>query len=137
MDRYGRQVPKHAHGTANLNRKTSSTAEIMEAVLALYDRIVDGNLLIRRIYLMANRVVDERTVQEAPVFEQLDLFTDYEALEQERKEQEEQRAKERRLQEAMLSVKRKYGKNAVLKGTSLQEGATTIDRNKQIGGHRA
>mgnify|MGYP003289944648 FL=1 len=137
MDRYGRQVPKHAHGTANLNRKTSSTAEIMEAVLALYDRIVDGNLLIRRIYLTANRVVDERTVQEAPAFEQLDLFTDYEALEQERKEQEEQRAKERRLQEAMLSVKRKYGKNAVLKGTSLQEGATTIDRNKQIGGHRA
>ena len=137
MDRYGRQVPKHAHGTANLNRKTSSTAEIMEAVLALYDRIVDGNLLIRRIYLTANRVVDERTVQEAPAFEQLDLFTDYEALAQERKEQEEQRAKERRLQEAMLSVKRKYGKNAVLKGTSLQEGATTIDRNKQIGGHRA
>ena len=136
-DRYGRQVPKHAHGTANLNRKTSSTAEIMEAVLALYDRIVDGNLLIRRIYLTANRVVDERTVQEAPAFEQLDLFTDYEALEQERKVQEEQRAKERRLQEAMLSVKRKYGKNAVLKGTSLQEGATTIDRNKQIGGHRA
>lgn len=76
-------------------------------------------------------------VQEAPAFEQLDLFTDYEALEQERKEQEEQRAKERRLQEAMLAVKRKYGKNAVLKGTCLQEGATTIDRNKQIGGHRA
>lgn len=137
MDRYGRQVPKHAHGTANLNRKTSSTAEIMEAVLTLYDRIVDGNLLIRRIYLTANRIVDERTVQEAPAFEQLDLFTDYEALEQERKEQEEQRAKERRLQEAMIAVKRKYGKNAVLKGTSLQEGATTIDRNKQIGGHRA
>lgn len=137
MDRYGRQVPKHAHGTANLTRKTSSTAEIMEAVLALYDRIVDGNLLVRRIYLTANRVVDEQTVQEAPAYEQLDLFTDYKVLEQERKEQEEQRAKERRLQEAMLSVKRKYGKNAVLKGTSLQEGATTIDRNKQIGGHRA
>ena len=136
-DRYGRLVPKHAHGTANLKKKTSSTSQIMEAVLELYDRIVDENLLIRRVYVTANRVVDEQTISEETEFTQMDLFTDYQAVAEEQKAEQEKREKERRLQEAMLSVKKKYGKNAVLKGTNLQEGATMQERNNQIGGHHA
>ncbi len=136
-DRYGRQVPKHAHGTINLDTKTSSTETIMKAVLELYENITNKNLLIRRLNITANRVVDEKTIQTEPVFEQMDLFTDYAAVEKEQKIEEKKREKERKLQEAMLSVKKKYGKNAMLKGTDLQEGATAIDRNKQIGGHRA
>lgn len=137
MDRYGRKVPKHAHGSANLNRQTSSTQIIMDAVMDLYDRIINPNLLIRRVTIAANHLVDESQVKEAEQFEQLDLFTDYTALEKERKEEEERLSRERRLQEAMLSVKKKFGKNAILKGMNLQEGATTIERNRQIGGHKA
>ena len=136
-DRYGRKVPKHAHGTANLHRQTSSTQIITDAVMDLYDRIINPNLLIRRITVVANHLVDESQVKEAEQFEQLDLFTDYIALEKERKEEEERLSRERRLQEAMLSVKKKFGKNAILKGMNLQEGATTVERNCQIGGHKA
>lgn len=136
-DRYGRKVPKHAHGTAGLNRQTSSTHIIVDAVMDLYDRIVNPNLLIRRVTVTADRLVDEAQAGEVSHFEQLDLFTDYEALERERAAEEEKLSKERRLQEAMLSVKKKYGKNAILKGMNLQEGATTIERNRQIGGHKA
>lgn len=136
-DHYGRQVPKHAHGTANLSRRTSSTQIIMDAVMELYDRIINPKLLIRRVTVAANRLVDETQVQETGQFEQLDLFTDYAALEKERKDEEEKLSKERKLQEAMLSVKKKFGKNAILKGMNLQEGATTIERNRQIGGHKA
>ena len=136
-DRYGRVVPKHAHGTANLKKKTSSTSQIMEAVLELYDRIVDANLLIRRVYVTANRVVDEQMISEETEFTQMDLFTDYQAVAEEQKAEQEKREKERRLQEAMLSVNKKYGKNAMLKGTNLQEGATMQERNNQIGGHHA
>lgn len=136
-DHYGRKVPKHAHGTASLGRKTSSTRIITDAVMNLYDRIIDPNLLIRRVTVAANRLVEESAAAEPEHFEQLDLFTDYEALEKERREEEERLSKERKLQEAMLSVKKKYGKNAILKGMNLQEGATTIARNSQIGGHKA
>lgn len=137
VDHYGRKVPKHAHGTINLSRRTSSTQIIMDAVMELYDRIVDPDLLVRRVTVAANHVTDETEVPEADSFEQMDLFTDYEAREKERKEQEEKLARERKLQEAMLSVKKKYGKNAMLKGMNLQEGAMTIERNRQIGGHKA
>jgi len=136
-DHYGRKVPKHAHGTVNLKRQTSSTRIIMDAVMDLYDQIINPKLLIRRVTVVANHLVDESSIQESEQFEQLDLFTDYAALEKERKEEEERLSKERRLQEAMLSVKKKYGKNAILKGMNLQEGATTIERNHQIGGHKA
>ena len=136
-DRYGRFVPKHAHGTANLDTKTSSTAKIMDAVLDLYERIVDKNLLVRRVSVTANRVVDEHMVSNETEFTQMDLFTDYQALAEKQKSEQARMEKERRLQEVMLSVKKKYGKNAMLKGTNLQEGATMIDRNNQIGGHRA
>ena len=136
-DYYGRKVPKHAHGTANLGRMTSSTKVITDAVLSLYDRIVNPDLLVRRITIVANRLTQEEDAYEKQSYEQLTLFTDYEALQKEREEENEALAKERRLQEAMLAVKKRYGKNAMLKGMNLQEGATTIERNNQIGGHRA
>lgn len=136
-DRYGRKIPKHAHGTANLEEQTSSTALIVDAVLKLYDRIIHNNFLIRRISLCANHVADESSVTREPVFEQLDLFTDYAALRKEQEEKEERLQRERRLQEAMLDIKKRYGKNAVLKGTNLVEGATAMERNNQIGGHKA
>lgn len=137
VDHYGRRVPKHAHGTVNLGWQTSSTQIIMEAMMELYERIVNPELLVRRVTVAVNHVVDETDVKEEESFEQMDLFTDYEALERERSEREEKLRKERRLQEAMLSVKKKYGKNAMLKGMNLQEGAMTKERNRQIGGHKA
>lgn len=118
-DRYGREIPKSAHGTANLGTASSSTKKITDEVLALYDRMVDQQLLIRRIQMSANHLVREG-------YEQFDLFTDHAAME-----------KEKKLQKAMLSIKGKYGKNAILKGYDLEEGATTMERNKQIGGHKA
>ena len=137
IDRYGRRVPKHAHGTINLKNQTSSTKQIMDAVMELYDRIVDPNLLIRRIYVVACRLSDESSAKQEDTFEQLDLFTDYAALEQKKQAEKVKKEKERKLQEAVLSVKKKYGKNAMLKGMNLQEGATSVERNRQIGGHKA
>lgn len=103
----------------------------------LYDQIINPKLLIRRVTVAANHLVNEEQAKEQVQYEQMNLFTDYAALERKRKEDEEKLAKERKLQEAMLSVKKKFGKNAVLKGMNLQEGATTIERNRQIGGHKA
>jgi len=136
-DRYGRQIPKHAHGTANLEGYTASSKLITAAILELFDRVVDKNLLVRRMYLTANRVADEGTVPDGPVMEQLDLFTDQEAIQAEREAKEAELARERKLQEAMLGIKSKYGKNAILKGTNLVDGATAAERNGRIGGHRA
>lgn len=135
-DYYGRKVPKPAHGTANLGKMTSSSRLIDEAVLDLYDRIVDPELLVRRINVTVNHVLREEEVRVEKKYVQMDLFTDY-AAEEKRKEQEEQAlSKERSLQEAMLSIRRKYGGNAIFKGINLKEGATGKDRNNQIGGHR-
>ena len=140
-DWYGRLVPKHAHGSTNLGFYTSSGSVIMDAMLKLYDSIVNKDLLVRRMYVVANHVLPEGKAQEASLgqakFEQLDLFTDYEKKEEEETRQREQFEKERSLQKAMISLKKRYGKNAVLKGTDLEEGATTIERNSQIGGHKA
>lgn len=136
-DRYGRKIPKHAHGTANLETQTSSTKLITDAVLELYDRIINQHLLVRRVTLGANHVINENSVVNEPVFEQLDLFTDYDKLQKEQEAKEAERQRERNLQQAMLDIKKKYGKNAILKGTSLMEGATAMDRNQQIGGHKA
>lgn len=137
VDRYGRKVPKHAHGTTNLKKQTSSTRLITEAVLELYDRIVDKDLLIRRINITANKLVDESAVSKTEEFEQLDLFTDYQAREKEEAKEEADLEREKRMQRAMLDIKKKFGKNAILKGMNLQEGATAKDRNEQIGGHKA
>ena len=137
-DHYGRQVPKHAHGTANLGKHTSSTKLIIEAVASLYDRIVNPDLLVRRLNLSTNHIISEesaRRLETVPV--QLDLFTDYEALKAQKKAEKEAQAKERRMQETLLNIKRRFGKNSILRGLNLEEGATAIDRNKQIGGHKA
>ena len=137
-DHYGRQIPKHAHGTSNLDGHTSSTRKILCAVSELFDRIVDQSLLIRRLNIVANHVLPEA---EAPKkndgYEQLDLFTDYAALETQRAQEQAELERERKMQQAMLTIKKKFGKNAVLKGMNLQEGATAMDRNAQIGGHKA
>ena len=136
-DRYGRNIPKHAHGTENLGCFTSSTRQILDAVLALYDRIIDEKLLTRRVYLTANHVMPETEVKRELVAEQLDLFTDYDALEQKRQKEQQELEREKRLQHAMLDIKKKFGKNAILKGMNLCEGATAKERNDQIGGHKA
>jgi len=134
-DHYGRTVPKSAHGSANLGRQTSSTKLILDAVTELFERIVDKNLLIRRVNITANHVVDEATIQKTDNFEQLDLFTDYAAERAKKEAEEAELAREKKVQKAMLEIKKKHGKNAILKGMNLEEGATTVDRNKQIGGH--
>lgn len=136
-DMYGRQIPKHAHGTANIERFTSSTKLISEATLKLYDEIVGKNMLVRRITIAANNLVSESSIEDKPKFEQMDLFTDYDELLAKRDKEDAELKKERKIQEAMLDIKKRYGKNAIVKGTNLQEGATTIERNNQIGGHRA
>ena len=136
-DWYHRQVPKHAHGTANLPEYGSSTREIIDAMLALYDRITDPDLLIRRLTITANHVIPEREKPEKPQFEQMDLFTDYEAKKEEEEQKEQALEKEKRAQTAILEIQKKYGKNAILKGTNFKEGATAQDRNQQIGGHKA
>ena len=130
-DPYGREIPKHAHGSVNLGRYTASTRRITDAVMELYDRITDPDLLVRRVNLVAGRILPE---SQAPKEEgQLDLFTDWRAVEKE----EAELKREKRRQQAVLAIRKKYGKNAILKGMNYQEGATTRDRNAQIGGHKA
>lgn len=136
-DFYGRKVPKHARGTANIGRQTSSTRLIIQAVTELYDRIVDENLLVRRINLTANRIIPEDEADNTPQPEQLTFFEDYEEKERRMAEEEAALERERRMQDALVSIKHKYGKNAILKGMNFKEGATAKDRNRQIGGHKA
>ena len=135
-DWYGRKIPKQAHGSKNLGKPSSSTRLIMEKMLELYDEIVDRKLLVRRMYVVANHIVPASSAREKPVFEQLDLFTDYEQAEQKQAEESAALEKEKKLQQAMLAIKKKHGKNAILHGTSYQEAATGRERNAQIGGHR-
>lgn len=135
-DHYGRSIPKSAHGTINLHRQTSSTKLILDAVTELFERIVDKNLLVRRVNIAANHVVDESTVQKTDNFEQLDLFTDYEDVKKKKEEEEIELMREKKMQKTILEIKKKYGKNAIIKGMNLEEGATTLERNKLIGGHK-
>lgn len=137
IDRYGRAVPKHAHGTINLKGHTSSTIEITEKVMELYDRIVDPTLLVRRINMTVNHLEVESAVVQKEEYEQLDLFTDYAQKEEKDREERRMREREKNMQHAMIDIKKKYGKNAIIKGMNLQEGATACDRNRQIGGHKA
>jgi len=137
-DPYGREIPKQAHSSINLGEHTSSTRKIMCAVSELFDRIVDKNLLVRRMYVVANHVlpeVDAPKKNDGAV--QLDLFTDYAAEEEKRKAEDAALERERKIQKAALAIKKKYGKNAILKAMNLEEGATAKDRNAQIGGHKA
>lgn len=138
IDVYGRRIPKHAHGTTHLARQTSSARLITEGVLELFDRIVNPGLLVRRLTLTAEKVVLESEIRQSEeTYEQLNMFTDYEALRKKEEEEQKQLDRERRMQEAMLDIKRKFGKNAILKGMNLEEGATAKERNGQIGGHKA
>ena len=137
-DHYGRQIPKHAHGTINLEGYTSSTKKIVGAAAELYDRIADKNLLVRRLNIVANHVLPESAAPKKDEgFQQLDLFTDYAALQAEQEQERAALDREKKMQQAMLTIKKKFGKNAILKGMNLEEGATAKDRNKQIGGHKA
>ncbi|MBR6286700.1 MAG: DNA methylase, partial [Bacteroidaceae bacterium] len=135
---YGKAVPKHAHGTFRFDRPTSSSRLIMDGTIELFDRLVNPDLLIRRLNLTTNNVVLEVLVSaqdSAP--QQLDLFIDYEELEKQRLEGQAKLDKERRMQEAQLKIKKRFGKNAILRGLNFEEGATAKERNEQIGGHKA
>jgi len=129
-DRYGRRVPKHAHGTINIDHKTSSTKVIMDSLIELYERIINKNLLVRKINVIASNVTNEDNGKID--YEQIDLFGDYDKINNERKKEQD----ERKIQRAILQIKDKYGKNAIIKGMNLQEEGTTIERNGQIGGHK-
>lgn len=137
IDGYGREIPKHAHGSTNLGRLSSSTKLITDAVMDLYNQIVDEELFIRRINITANHVVDEGSVEKTDSYEQLDLFTNYAEEQKKNEEIEAALEREKRMQQAVLEIKKKYGKNAILKGMNLEEGAMSVERNRQIGGHKA
>ena len=135
---YGKAVPKHAHGTFNFDRPTSSSRLIMDGTTELFDRCVNPDLLIRRLNLTTNHVVSEASVSaQDSTPQQLDLFMDYEDLEKQRQEEQAKLDKERRIQETQLKIKKRFGKNAILRGLNFEEGATAMERNEQIGGHKA
>lgn len=136
-DRYGRQIPKQAHGTVRLKKYTSSTKLITSACMQWIEKNVNKKLFIKRINLSANHVVSEISLIKQPPVQQLDLFTDYEALQKQEAKEEKELEKEKRLQQATLAIQKKFGKNSVIKGRDLEEGATTIERNHTIGGHKA
>ena len=136
-DRYGRSVPKHAPGTENLERYTSSSKRLVDAATALYERVVNPQLLVRRMYLTATHVLDAQDAPDPAALEQLDLFTDYQAVEQARAKEDAELEREHQRQKAVLEIKKKFGKNAILKGISFTDGATARERNGQIGGHKA
>lgn len=137
-DGYGRRVPKHAHGTANLGRHTASSALMIKNVMALFDEIVNPNLLVRRLTINANHLLSEKEA-EAKQEEgmQMNLFSDFGAGKKEKQEEEAELEQEKKMQQALIDIKKKFGKNAVLKGMNLEEGSTAISRNGQIGGHKA
>lgn len=134
-DYYGRQVPAHAHGTVNLPHPTSSASVLISKVAELFDRIINRDLLVRRLTLSVNRLISEDKLKDESQLVQLDLFTDYEELKRRKEAEEMKFAKERRRQEAILEIKKMFGKNAILKGLNYSEGATQRERNRQIGGH--
>jgi len=134
-DYYGRTIPKHAHGTINLEHFASSSKLIMENTVKLFERIIDKNLLVRRINITASNVINEIESKNQKQVKQLDLFTDYNDFDKDKENEKIKEQEENKLQNVLLDIKNKYGKNAILKGLNLSEGSTTIDRNKQIGGH--
>ncbi len=136
-DPYGRRIPRHANGCFNLAFPTSSARMIVEGMLALFDRIADPTLMVRRVNLVASHTSREKDTPIRPAFEQLDLFTDYESEFRRREDEEKQLRRERSCQKAVLEIRKRFGKNAILRGMNLQEGATAMDRNRQIGGHKA
>lgn len=136
-DYYGRKVPKHAHGTANIGRFTSSAMLITKATLELFDSIVDDRLLVRRVNISANHIIPEGELKDKQEYEQFEFFVDYDEKQKQDEKETLMLEKERKIQETTIELRKRFGKNAILKGMNLQEGATTIDRNQQIGGHKA
>ncbi len=136
-DHYGRSIPKHAHGTINLDLRTASARRITAAAMELFDRITDKKLFIRRMYIVACDVRYEEDIRQEQQFEQLSFFTDNTLVQKQREAERLILTRERSIQRAMLEIKRRYGKNAILRGANYQQGATAIQRNGQIGGHRA
>ena len=135
-DRYGKKIPKQAHGSRKLEYTTDSFQEILKAVLELFDQITDEKLMVRRMYVVANHVIPAAEVpEERPV--QLNLFEDTTAIQQAQEHRKMALEREHRLQKTLLAIKGRYGKNAILKGMNFQEGATARERNGQVGGHRA
>ena len=135
-DNYGRSIPKHAHGTANIDHRTSSTSIITNEVMKLYDKIVNRHLLIKRINLTACDVVNENCQDNVVITKQLDLFSNTSVTNKEQEQELHNEVEERKIQRTLLDIKNKYGKNAILKGMNLEEGSTQKDRNEQVGGHR-
>ena len=136
LDHYGREVPKHAHGTINIDHYTSSSKTIMENMIKLFDRIINRDLLIRRVNIVASNVVKPELVKNKPIVQQFDLFSNNEELENKKRKELEDEKEEKKVQEVLLNIKTRFGKNAILKGMNLEEGATTIERNGQVGGHK-
>ena len=130
-DKYGRKVPKHAHGTINIDHQTSSSKVLTEHIIKLYEQIINKQLLVRRINITVNNVVNENMVKNSN-YEQINLFVDYKEVSKKREKEEA----EKEIQKAMINIKSKYGKNAIIKGMNLQKEGTTIERNGQIGGHK-
>ena len=136
FDFYGRPIPKHAHGTINIDHKTSSTKVLTEKILALFDHIANPILLVRRINIAACNIIDEDKVVKEVHFEQVNLFSNFEEENKKREKKLKDEEEEIKLQRTLVSIKNKYGKNAILKGMNLEEGGTAIERNSQVGGHR-
>ena len=137
-DFYGRDIPMHGHGTVRLNKLTSSTKIIMNATMQLFERICDKNLYVRRVNVcFANLQPPKNKDDKKYEYQEYDLFTNIEDQIRQEELEEQYLEKEHKLQEALIEIHNKYGKNAVLKGTNFEEGATTRIRNKQIGGHKA
>lgn len=137
VDYLGRKIPKHSHGTVNFEIYTSASKILMDGVISLFERIVNKDLLVRRINIAATGLIYENQLQENNGYEQLDLFDDYKVKEMQKKKLDKIVEKEKKAQEALLQIKKKYGKNSIIKGMNLEDGATMKDRNEQIGGHKA
>lgn len=136
-DRYGRSVPKPAHGTLRLKRKTSSTKLITEGFLKLYDVIINKKMLIKKINMYVANLSSELEIKETHEIKQFDLFTDYEEIERKEKAEKEALEKEHKVQETLINLRSRFGKNAILKGINIKSESTAIERNNQIGGHKA
>ena len=136
IDAYGRKVPKHSHGTANIDHKTSSTKTITNEVMKLYDKIVNPILLVRRLNVTACNIVNEEYIESTPIIEQIDLFTNYEEVSKQKEKSLKDEIEEKKIQKALLNIKKKYGKNSILKAMNYEEGATAKNRNLEVGGHK-
>lgn len=135
-DAYGRKIPKHSHGTVNIDHKTSSSKTLTNEVIKLYDKIVNPILLVRRLNVTACNIVNEEYKESTPIIEQIDLFTNYEEVSKQKEKDLKDEIEEKKIQNVLLNIKKKYGKNSILKAMNYEEGATAKDRNQEVGGHK-